>query len=152
MADIRTASLLLFLSTLILTPVANGEAQKLESKGTPDQIQEMMQKDQRRRDAERDKQEKKDRIEADAREKAFKKQERLEQEQKDNEERASDKAMSDYIAAKMKEFAGDKSLVTIKPGSKLCVFPDTGMGYLFVEDVDKNSSVPTFSRCALVNE
>ena len=99
---------------------------------------EQMQKIREAQDAERDGQEKKDRIEDEAREKVFKEQERLEQEQKDNEEAAYDKAMSDYIASKMKEFAQDKTLVTIKPGSKLCVFPDSGGGYLFVEDVDKN--------------
>ncbi|MDZ4733247.1 MAG: hypothetical protein SGJ16_06655 [Nitrospirota bacterium] len=228
MANIRTASLLLFLSTVILTPVANAEdysryleklkgqlasetklreieklkehiarieerqreegltpeellaeaegmqcspqdgmclakksntihraksniaskAQKLESKRTLEQIQELMQKDQKRRDAERDKQEKNDHLEAEAREKEFKEQEHLEQEQKDHEETASDKAMSDYVASRMKQFAGDKSLVTIKPGSKLCVFPDSGMGYLFVEDVDKNKvhAITEYSR------
>jgi len=98
----------------------------------------------------------KDRIEAEARQKVHAEQEYQEQKQKDIEQEQmqkaqekrdaereaahdkADKAMSDYIASRMKEFAHDKTLIAIKPGAKLCAFPDSGNGYLFVEDVDKN--------------
>lgn len=80
----------------------------------------------------------KGRIESEALRKASEERNEQEQEQKDNEEATYEKSKLDYISSRMKVIARDKTLVAIKPGSKLCAFPDSGGSYLLVEDVDKN--------------